>query len=247
MMAQQLIRFALFFLILVISPLKVMAEEIFKSDADYDKWTSNFYLNPELEKVVPAFHYYCGSKLSNQRNIRVLISHFYAAILRSHPALVDDLFNSVQPGANERVQSFALNTLWLVNSDHSRELLLKAKMNWELTDNNRRTIDQSIGIRPQWPLDLPITSTASIDILWTIFSATGDAQPVKKIISVLHFVEDGTGNEIIIGGGAKWSLESQMRIHKLVVEIVGEELRTATGPTKGLLEELVKKTVRKAA
>ena len=237
-----MLRTAVLILIFFLSPLNAIAEDVFKSDQDYEQWASNFYLNPELDKVVPAFHYYCNSKLSNERNIRVLISHFYAAILRSNPKLVDELFRSVQPGADARVQSFALNTLWLVNSEQSRELLLNAKMNWELTDNNRRTIDQSIEIRPQWPLGTPITSTSMIDIFWTIFSATGEAQPVKEIISILHLAEDGTGKEIMIGGAAKWSLALQMRTHKRVVEIVRQELETAAEPTKRLLGELLKKT-----
>lgn len=227
-------------LLFLILPGSAFAETPPGYDQNFVEWSANFYKHPEMERVVPSLHYYCNSGLSGDPKYRALTSHFYAALLRSDPPMADKLFDSVQSGASDRVKSFVLNTLWLVNTDHSRELLNRAKNSWTLSDNNKRTIDQSLIYRPQWPLDTPITSTDSIDLLWSIFSATGDERVVKKIISVLHFAEDGSGKELLIGGGARWSLKSQMGGHPRVVEIVKSEFESADERTRPILGELLK-------
>ena len=68
---------------------------------------------------------------------------------------------------------------------------------------------------------------------------TGNDEAIKRIVSVLHWLEDGKGMEIAIGGAARWSLTSNCRAHKKVLEICKREWPKLQWPTKKILQKIV--------
>ena len=81
-------------------------------------------------------------------------------------------------------------------------------------------------------------TAADLDCLWGEFLATGDQEPVKKIISVLGKPE--TGMNILLVGAANWSLGSNAQQHEKVYEIIQEESVSATGKIKEKLDLILK-------
>jgi hypothetical protein len=57
----------------------------------------------------------------------------------------------------------------------------------------------------------------------------------------LHFLKDVHGMDIVIGGAAQWSLESNAFQHKRVYQICKEELKNIDAVTAKLLQEILEK------
>lgn len=81
-------------------------------------------------------------------------------------------------------------------------------------------------------------SPKDLDYLWAEFMATGNNEPVKKIVSVLGYPSKGMN--IVLIGAAEWSLSSNARQHEIVYNTIKQESLSATGQTKEKLEEILK-------
>lgn len=90
-------------------------------------------------------------------------------------------------------------------------------------------------------------SPASLDFLWAEFLATGNVEPVRKIISVLGLEESQNKkqfsekelNTLLLVGAAEWSLRSNAEQHRKVFQVLSEELAKAGGIKKQRLEKIM--------
>ena len=64
---------------------------------------------------------------------------------------------------------------------------------------------------------------------WLTFFATGDAQPLKRISSVLEFPEQIQMDDVLLADAARWSLTSNARQHPRVLALLKELLPTLSG------------------
>ena len=99
-------------------------------------------------------------------------------------------------------------------------------------------IEQMISEAENFNSPLP-NSPKDLDYLWAEFNATGNSEPVKKIISVLGYLPHGSENLLLIGV-AEWSLGANARQHKKVYEIIQKESISATGTLKDKLDNILK-------
>jgi hypothetical protein len=89
-------------------------------------------------------------------------------------------------------------------------------------------------------LAAPIDSPAMLDRLWAVYFVTGDETAVQRIISVVHWYEDGkTLNEGLLGGAAQWSLGVNAKRSARLRKIIEKELATSDVITKRLLGEIL--------
>lgn len=216
----------------------------FDSEEQFSEWVTYYYLAPQPERVSSAIRYYAGSALYEKQNTRILMAPFFASLLQQDAGLLRQAYDDVGQDGSEDAQIFFLNVLWLVDTEESRALLAKARTDWT-AEPLQRVLARMEGHRPDHLLEDPVDSPADLDRLWVMFMATGDAAPVRKIISVLHLLEEGHGEEIIVGGAARWSLTSNARQHKRVYEICQQELRGTEGTTKSLLEQVLAEADKK--
>jgi hypothetical protein len=199
-------------------------------------------LNPEPEKVPAAFIYFSESPLYSS-NVHVPMAAFFGALFRKDATLMNKTFEYVgkEAGANGRV--LMIEALKLAFTPESQELLIKAKESW-FSEKTRSGLENILFDLPKEYLEVR-TSDVQLgprdeDSLWMTFSATGDKEPIQKLISLMHLKKDGQGNEKIIGAAAVWSLGSNAKMHKKVLEICKDELTNAQGTTRALLEEIIK-------
>jgi hypothetical protein len=89
-------------------------------------------------------------------------------------------------------------------------------------------------------------SAGHLDYLWAEFFATGDAGPVKKIISVLGYKnpdEDDPAHPKTQMGGlisvANWSLGPNAKQHEAVTKILEQEEAVAAEPIKSKLKAIL--------
>ena len=86
-----------------------------------------------------------------------------------------------------------------------------------------------------------VETPADLDALWAKHFKTRDPAAISKIASVLPLIDEGRGEQLLLGEAARWSLVSNAKQHPGVLEIV-QRLSQDPGPAqnalKGLLEEL---------
>ena len=88
-------------------------------------------------------------------------------------------------------------------------------------------------------LRTPINDAKILDDLWLYYFETHNLIVINRIISVLHWVKDGSGMQIVVGGAAKWSLTSNAKQHSEIFDYLVKEIQTSFGITKSLLEEII--------
>jgi hypothetical protein len=216
-----------------------LAEETFPSVDAYAKWANSYYQNPTPHKILPGLAFYPASELYNDTNTIVPSSHFYAALLRRQPQLLSAVYQLGKSNASPKVKFFILNTLWLVNSDAAAGFVSRAKVEWGLSPQALKNLDKVFSTRATWALDTPVRGPLSLDILWAIFAATGDRAAVEKIISVLHWTQDGKGEEVLTASAAEMSLTSQAFDSADVLRVVRESAAASTGATKAALARIL--------
>ncbi|MFH0943992.1 MAG: hypothetical protein V2A76_02240 [Planctomycetota bacterium] len=213
--------------------------ESFDSPESYQEWMNSYHITPQPDRILEGITYYTTTDLYSAPTSRVPSSHFYAALLRQQPKLVPGVYTLGATHESSDLKQFLLNTLWLVNSNESKELLIRAKKEWNLSPQQQQVIDKMLKTKPTWALDAPVRSPLSLDILWAIYAATGEPKAVEKVVSVVHLSEDGSGEQILTGGAAKWSLTCQALGDEKVLSIVKQKAQSSEGATKNVLEEIL--------
>ena len=194
----------------------------FSSIDDFGKWMTYYYVEPEPQKISSAIKFYSDSSLYDKENTRLSTAAFFAALFKKDNELMKRSFDDISATGSENAKLVLLNALCLVNNEGSRALIKKA-----------------VSSPAPDIFTEPVRDAEHLDMLWTTFLATGDKEPVQKIVSALHLLEDGHGMEIAVGGAARWSLISNALQHKIVYQVCKEELARSEGKTKKILEELI--------
>jgi hypothetical protein len=210
----------------------------FESEEQFVTWPTYYYLHPEPERVPSAVRYYAESRFYQDKKSRAFMATFFASLFRQDVELLRTTYEVIGQSESEDTRVFFLYVLWVVDTEASRAFLAQAKADWT-TEQVQRLVASLEGRVPDKPLEDAVDSPADLDRLWAMFEATGDAAAVRKIISVLHWVEDGHGEELILGGAARWSLTSQAQQHQRVHELCQQELQQAAGTTRNLLEQVL--------
>jgi hypothetical protein len=215
------------------------ASTAFRSDSEFDQWMQNYYRSPSPDRLLGAFNYYSASTMYGIAHARLPIAQFFASAYGEDPAALKTLVEAVtsNPASNPRM--FALRVLWLADSESSRSLLKQVSDSWR--DKNVQALLLEIGDRrPKDLLSQPVQVPAELDMLWSMFFATGDRRPIERLVVVLPLLKEGHGLDIAFGGAAKWSLESNAARHETVLAILEELSPQATGVTKELLQEIIR-------
>lgn len=211
---------------------------IFNFHNDFTKWMTYYYLNPEPSKLPAVIKYYANSSLYNKVNSRLPVTTFFAAILKDNDALLEKVYQSISDTSPDSLQTVFLRTIWLIDSPRSKEILAEVSPSWESNENKKQIKEITETPAPNVLID-PIIDASQLDMLWSIFLATGDSKPIKRIISTLNFVDDQDIMQVMIGKAAIWSLGSNAKQHKLVYEICTKALTTADPGTVVMLQEII--------
>ncbi len=219
------------------APAGLCADEGFNSDGEFWEWVTYYYRDPAPEKIPAAITYFSGSPLY-QSNANMPMVAFFSALFRKDPSLTRNAFNEISAKGSENAKIMMVNALSLTNDPVGRAMLGEAKNVWR-SKQLEEIIERQLSLPPVDLYGIDVNSPLVLDMLWASFFATGDDLPVQRVISVLHLVKDGQGDEIVVGGGAQWSLQSNAKQHPRVLEICKAEWGRAQGVTKVLLEEII--------
>lgn len=224
--------------IMVMASVSVSAAAVFNSEKEFENFMTYYYRDPQPEKVIAALSYYVNSPLYKDSGSRMSLAHFFAYILKSEPAILEQYYERQNNKGTTDSRIFALNVLWLINNKSSLDMISKAEHNWK--DRQIQKIIMNIHAASVYDVLKGTPRTpAELNNLWGIFLATGNELAVKKVISVLPFKEKSEKKDILLGAAAQWSLASNAIQHEKVLGILKHEQKFARGTVKKLLKQMI--------
>lgn len=227
----------------------------FKDQKESGEWMMTYYQHPEPSRLLHALRIEKDNPASTQPNAIA----FNVAVLKSSPLAAQDLLQRLK-GEERSIRGFAL----LLMSEAGYDLTAYLKTLPEEEQTRFAKSREAAAALPD-PYDLtpdtsdPYRVTTRMDMLWSLFLATGDQKPVRAVSQPLAWREDwkvftkmrdeyqktgkrtnGMSIELaraMAYGASGWSLGSFYRHHPLATDFVDAWKQDATVP-KVVREEL---------
>lgn len=219
-----------------------------KSDPDeFSEWVMNYYKKPEPNLIVPLIKKSSESGVfSDVQNIGPPLFGFIAGALKKNPELTE-IFAKDLSTLDEKQYSIILIGIWYADVPNSKNVIETSlkdhpniKNKYEFLSTNPVSLLSVPARRGPWVLDA----------MWGYFFATGEDDPIIKIISVLPWIDESKESEIIsmgeeglnlmtTAGAAKWSLISNARQHKRVLEICENQISKQPEPIATQLKDII--------
>lgn len=211
----------------------------FKTPDELGAWLQRYYLSPDPAQLLPALRI-----AANDKKMRTMpiIGIFFISALKAFPPAANEISQGL---GHERspVQAYAL------------PLLFQAGYKMDQFSSSE-TASISSAILPNPYNTTPDSGLMSrLDMLWSIFAATGEFKPVKAVVDFLQWRDDylslkkglDAGDKpselsenvmrAVIYRGAGWSLKSLVRSDGLVADYV-DFLKASVETPNSLKEEL---------
>lgn len=182
---------------------------------------------------------YSESQLFLDESSRYITTTFFATILKNNPSLLGNIFTDVEGRANENEQVLFINILWQINSEQSRKYLKIIEKKW-ITVNIQQTLEWVQTHQFTDLLNDEIKDPIQVDMLWAMFYATGDEEPILKIISILDWFKNGDENQKSIGAAAQMTLIDNAYEHRKIYHICKNQISKNEGLTQRILENIIK-------
>jgi hypothetical protein len=198
-------------------------------------WLSHYYQHPTPERFVTEVK--ALSKAGNLSNPKsaALLSVFLGKVMAANPTMVGDWLNQLADlkGGDRHTLLMAAN---LSGTKEAQAYIARQ------ADAERYRI-KPVDIKTLEPNDPTV-----LDMLWAEFFATGEAMPVRRVVAALNYDKyDGALNRYAksektekdrndamleaVFKAAMWSLESNVRQHQRVAEIL-EQIHFSGGLTR---------------
>ncbi len=154
----------------------------------YQDILTNFYKNPEPQKIPAALEHYAASNFPKTQPPEVLgaVAYIFARIAQQEPALVPK-YREVFVKTSHPGRLFVLMVLELCG-DEKVEVFLKEKLDDKNFKLEKPAILEALkkGIPyPFNPLAQEVKKAVDIDFLWADFFVTGQKEPLLRIIDVV--------------------------------------------------------------
>jgi hypothetical protein len=158
-------------------------KKTFNDAQDFGEFVQTYYRQPNPGRLIPAARFMVAEQMRSPRQGQVeILAAFVSAALKSDPAAAKDVLSVI--GSEEPIVR-ALVFLALRSAGYDIEPVLTG-----MTAEDREKV------RSLPKLDDPFDLTPSealfhhFDLLWSVFGATGQYEPVKAITSALAWRQD---------------------------------------------------------
>jgi hypothetical protein len=187
-----------------------------------------YYVQKNASETGDFIKYLNGSSfLEREANVRKPMAAFLSVIFKENPSEIEKWVRPAKlTGTTKETVEQAL---WMSGNVGM------------ITNIFNETPEYAKTVAPP-PSKISPKSGEDLDVMWYIFSATGDDQYVKKIIDVLDESVPLTKNELenaLMRYAAEWSLGANMRQHEQVNRLVRNEEKLRTGSVKKKLVEII--------
>ena len=198
-------------------------KEITSLDA-LSRWMTYYYLHPQPELLIPALIFADKQGLI-QGDSAAPLQAFTSKVLAQNPQKLKEWFSQFGPMSSNG-KTLLLTAIWWSNSKESKDLLDKIAS--ELPEKSRSEFNNQLKNAPPAIETMDISSPDVLDMLWASFSATGDTQYVKRLMTTLPWGRNDSKDlpKMLIASAARWSLVSNIIQHARVKECCQEMQKT---------------------
>lgn len=188
-----------------------------KTETDFDKWSTYYYLYPRPDLTVKALLFAEKNGFFDKSDVRVILIALSSQIFRQSPKQLPAWIKELTPMKIEH-KELIWKALWQANTAESRNAANLLAQNFP-TYVRPPVISQS-SLSPQ-PIEKMELSPPVLDMLWASFFITGDERYVERIMAALPVLRKGQrdANKIITAAAASWSLAANAHQHKRVMNI----------------------------
>ncbi len=221
------------------------------STVEFEKWLTFYYAHKDPTSVISSMEYAVESGvLDDIRRSGPPIFGFIAGVVKDNPYLADLMVKKFDSIEDEKYALFLIG-IWYANLPGGKSRLLIAN-----ALKRHPNIESKYSFLHDPSVDLLVVSPQKgpwvLDALWGNFMATGKSQPVINIISVLPWIDESKKQEILAmgkpglylmttSGAANWSLISNAKQHKRVLEICEDQIHKQPEPISTQLRAIVTK------
>jgi hypothetical protein len=199
------------------------------------EWATYYYEHPRPDLLVSAVDFLSrdGELLDGGE----VISFLVAQIFQHNPKRIAGWGAAIEHGQEDQ-QFFLARTLWLANIPEAQAELRRLRSGG--SDRRQEFVGELLNDSPpDW------LAMDDIDLLWSIFSVTGEREPVERVIRMLPLVNvKGNKEKLVLGGAAHWSLTSNAFQHPRVMAICEAYLKHAPADVRPVLAEVIERAKR---
>jgi hypothetical protein len=201
------------------------------------RWITYYYTKPEPRLVAEAIRSVSNQGFVKEGQNSAPFIGFIAGVISKTPAMAEPLAEQLQslPTVD---QPMLILGIWYSSSPKATTLMEQLG---KAMPEHQGMIDQLLASGRTSLLDFPLERGPWVlDALWGYFMATGDAEPVSRIISTLPWVNvRGDVSRLLIGGMARWSLTSNAIQHQPVMATCKKELDSQPPEVADVLREVI--------
>jgi hypothetical protein len=207
----------------------------FKKSEEILKWINEYRRSPEPDRLPDATHAMGDLGLFRELDQAGVYVGFIAGVIGANPDKAERLVARMFPMPPEDqvvlIRAIAYSGLpdWkellqkFVERMPARQVLLRKYLYGDGKTLREIDIDAYV-----------------IDALWGYFFATGSAEPIQRIVSILSWSNDKNDVEkVTIGSMAKWTLATNASRQKDLLDILAEEMNTQPAEVRKPLREVI--------
>lgn len=200
-------------------------------------WLTYYYLYPRPElsssmiDIIEKYQEGMGETVSQP------LLAFLSEIMREEKQVLPSLLEGLER-RDRRIRNLILSAAWLANTKRARLQMEEVKK--RLRSSDQILIEMLLARKPFDILEMNISEASQLDMLWAVFFASGDVKYIERILSTLIFLQDKSDPlRLLVGGAARWSLQSNAEQHALVLEICRKRGRKEKGELKAVIGQIV--------
>lgn len=209
-------------------------------------WMSHYYLHRDTTQVVPAIREMFKQGWFERDPAVAPLTAFWASVFYQNHKQIEPWLRTLNDLSFEQ-KKYLWMAVYLSGVPESQELLKKLAQ--EAGGEGAAYIHKLLNEKRQNVVDMSVTGPAVLDMFWGQFVASGDDRCVKRVIAALYYLQETEDlAKMLIGGAARWSLESNAVQHPRVLEIC-KQVRKAEQRErpKQLLTEIIDKAEKNNA
>lgn len=166
-----------------IESLETGSKHAFKNEEDFEQFTMSYHFQPNPARLYPELLFFCADqKISSDRSEVLIQAAFLGAALKADPAAAKDFMARIA-ARNECPQG--LGMMALLMGGYNIDPVLDT-MNAE----DRQMFKEHSKLPDPYDFGSPAEAPTHFDMLWGIFTASGEFAPMRKIASALAWRPD---------------------------------------------------------
>ena len=145
--------------------------------AEDGKWLAQYYKHPAPGEIATKLLLFQKDGLFDNPRTKMPMLGFFSRVMRDNPSKIEQWLH-IAESFSEADKQTVFTAAWLANTEQSK--------NFFKSHDVKQLLDKT----PPDINNLPINDSKVLDFYWATYSASGDPNAIRRIISALEFEKD---------------------------------------------------------